>query len=99
MDLELPMIFAFVLTLVMVGVAFALTVHRRVVQHEERKLELKARIEEAKAQQVRTERQADSLLEDRVRVLERIATDSGSNIAAQIESLRDSQPLLREPAQ
>ena len=45
------------------------------------------------------QRQADSLLEDRVRVLERIATDSGSNIAAQIESLRDSQPLLREPAQ
>jgi len=31
-------------------------------------------------------------LEERVRVLERIVTDGGYNIAAQIEALRDPQP-------
>ena len=38
-------------------------------------------------------------LEDRVAVLERIVTDSGINVAAQIESLRDStsiEELTRE---
>ena len=31
-------------------------------------------------------------LEDRVRVLERIVTDRGSNLAAEIEALRDRRP-------
>ena len=41
-------------------------------------------------------------LEERVRVLERIVTDSGYNVAAQIEALRDTArvealPASREP--
>jgi len=32
-------------------------------------------------------------LEDRVRVLERIVTDRGFNLAAEIEALRDQRPL------
>jgi hypothetical protein len=35
-------------------------------------------------------------LEDRVRVLERIVTDRGFNLAAEIEALRDRQPAARE---
>lgn len=88
MDPELPIIFAFVLTLVFTGLAFAFIMHRRVTQHEERKLELEARIQEAKAAQRLDTRQSDNLLEDRVRVLERIVTDSKDDLAAQIEDLR-----------
>lgn len=98
MDPEMILVFVFVLTLVLVAAAFVLTIHRRVSLHEERKLELKARIEEAKAQQQRDERQADSLLEDRVRVLERIATDRGQDVADQIEQLRDRRAERQEHA-
>jgi hypothetical protein len=38
------------------------------------------------------------LLEDRVRVLERIATDRGQDIAHQIESLRERQFEQRSAA-
>ena len=34
-------------------------------------------------------------LEDRVKVLERIVTDKGTNLAAEIEALRDSSDVLR----
>lgn len=99
MDADLILIFSFVITIVLLGVITAQVIHRRTVAHEERKLELQARIEEAKAQQVRTETDLERKLEDRVRVLERIATDRGADLAAQIDDLRDRQPLLREPAQ
>jgi hypothetical protein len=35
-------------------------------------------------------------LEDRVRVLERIVTDRGSTLAAEIEALRDRAPVTRQ---
>lgn len=43
-----------------------------------------------------TSRVAD--LEDRVRVLERIVTDSGYNVATQIEALRDQRRVEAEDA-
>lgn len=99
MDPELILIFGFVLTLVIVATMTAHLIHRRVIRHEERKLELEARIEEAKASQVRTETAAGNKLEERVRVLERIATDGNHALAAQIEELRaiDSLDDARRP--
>ena len=99
MDPELILIFGFVLTLVIVGTMTAHLIHRRVIRHEERKLELEARIEEAKANQVRIETGAGNKLEERVRVLERIATDGNHALAAQIEELRalDAIDEARKP--
>ncbi|WAT18985.1 hypothetical protein OZN62_05300 [Aurantiacibacter sp. MUD11] len=88
MDPDLTLIFAFILTLLMIILPFAYLINKKVAEHEERKLELKARIEEAKAAQLRDNRQVDDLLEDRVRVLERIATDRSPALAAEIEDLR-----------
>lgn len=88
MDFELLMIFMFVLTLVAVGLTFVLTLHRRVTAHEERKLELKARIAEAKALEGAGREDVMQHLEDRMRVLERIVTDPGADLSRQIEGLR-----------
>lgn len=57
---------------------------------QQRKLELEAQMVAEKAAQyaAQTER-----LEQRVRVLERIATDKGIDLADEIESLRDDSPL------
>lgn len=57
---------------------------------QERKMELEASMVAEKAAQyaAQTER-----LEQRVRVLERIATDRGSDLAGEIELLRDERPL------
>ena len=53
-----------------------------------RKLELEARIEEAKAEQLRFSNGDYAKMEERVRVLERIATDNNHALASQIEELR-----------
>ncbi|QYJ08644.1 hypothetical protein [Qipengyuania flava] len=89
MDGDLILIFGFIITIVTMALITAQMIHRRVVRHDERKLELKARIEEAKAGQVGKGSADYVKLEERVRVLERIATDGNSNLAAQIEQLRD----------
>ena len=62
---------------------------RRLLEHREKRMELEARMTAEKAAQyaAHTER-----LEQRVRVLERIATDKGIDVADEIESLRD-KPL------
>ena len=58
----------------------------RVMKHRERKLELEAEIARAQAAQ-RGPREAK--LEQRVRVLERIVTDKGIDVADEIERLRE----------
>ncbi|EDL48823.1 hypothetical protein [Erythrobacter sp. SD-21] len=88
MDLELIMIFGFILSIIIMGLSAGLFHHRSQLRHDERKLEMKARIEEAKAQQARFENGDYSKMEERVRVLERIATDSNHALASQIEELR-----------
>ena len=58
----------------------------RVLRYREKKMELEAQI--AAAQAAATNPRPD-LLEQRVRVLERIVTDKGMNGADEIERLRD----------
>ena len=62
---------------------------RRMLDHREKRMELEARMTAEKAAQyaAHTER-----LEQRVRVLERIVTDKGIEVADEIERLRD-KPL------
>lgn len=86
MDLDLLVIFGFVLIIASIVFRFATAAHKRSVEHEERKLELIARAEEAKHDNGGN---ADvTKLEERVRVLERIATDSNHALASEIELLR-----------
>jgi hypothetical protein len=93
MDGDLLLIFGFVLLVCMIVFPFAARTHRRTVEHEERKLELLARAEEAKAGNAGVDRAAYRKLEERVRVLERIATDGKQDLALQIEQLRDLQDI------
>jgi transcriptional regulator of heat shock response len=93
MDGDLILIFGFIITIVTMALLTAHVIHRRVVRHDERKLELKAQIEQAKADQIGKGSADYSKLEERVRVLERIATDGNHNLAAQIEQLRDLQEI------
>lgn len=86
MDGDLLLIFCFVTVLAVIVFTFARTTHRRTIEHEERKLELIARAEEARNG---GGGKGDNRLEERVRVLERIATENRSDLAAQIEQLRD----------
>ena len=88
MDPDLTLIFAFILAIVMMVLPFAYFVNQRVQEHEARKLELEARIEEAKAEQLRFSNGDYAKMEERVRVLERIATDSNHALASQIDELR-----------
>ena len=75
------------------GVGFA--VYRRHMAFKERQLELTADRTAERAAQYAAQVER---LEERMRVLERIATDSGINVAQQIESLRDEPtPRLAKP--
>lgn len=88
MDADLILIFGFILGILMLVLPFAYVVNQRVQAHEERKLELQARAEEARAEQVRFSNGDYSKMEERVRVLERIATDGNHALASQIDELR-----------
>ena len=66
MDPDLLIIFGFVLIILMIVFPFAAIMHKRNVVHEERKLELQARAEEAKNGNGSSEFRK---LEERVRVL------------------------------
>ena len=98
MDADLVLIFGFILAVIMLVLPFAYIVNQRVQGHEERKLELKARAEEAKAEQLRFSNGDYSKMEERVRVLERIATDGDNKLAIQIEQLRDLEADERTTA-
>ena len=88
----------FVLSIIALAVGLPVTlamiaeVAKRHIKFKERKLELMAdRTAERAAQYAaHVER-----LEQRMRVLERIATDKGVNVAAQIESLREEPTPMR----
>ncbi len=89
MDPNLLIIFGFILIVASLGFLSGMAIHRRQTAHDERKLELKREIEQAKADQARFTNGDYSRMEERVRVLERIATDSNHALASQIEELRD----------
>jgi Tfp pilus assembly protein PilV len=60
----------------------------RVLRHREKRMELEAQIAAAKAAESHPR---PDFLEQRVRVLERIVTDKGMNVAEEIERLRDER--------
>ena len=92
MDANLAMIFGFIMLLLFFVLPFAYAINKRQVEHEERKLELETR--KAEAENGGGKNSADyRRLEERVRVLERIATDGNHQLAAQIEELRDLQSI------
>ena len=90
MDPNLLVIFSFVLLAGMIVFRFATAAHKRSVEHEERALELQARKAEAENGHGGGNYRK---LEERVRVLERIATDSNHALASQIDELRDLQAI------
>ncbi|WP_340587024.1 hypothetical protein [Erythrobacter alti] len=89
MDGDLLLIFGFVVALALIVFPFVILTHRRVVRHEERKLELELQIEQARKGQAAKNDQSFQQLEDRLRVLKRIATDPSADISRQIENLRE----------
>lgn len=91
MDSELILIFGFVLTTLLIVLTFGTIAGQRSRQHRLQKLEIQARIEEARAAQAMRSNEIQSHLEDRVRVLERIVTDPGADLSRQIESLRQDR--------
>ena len=88
MDGDLILIFGFVLSMMLLMLTFGTIAGQRQRAHKLERLVVQARIEEAKAQQARFEKGDYGKMEERVRVLERIATDSDHALAAQIEELR-----------
>jgi hypothetical protein len=60
------------------------------IKHRERRLELQAEMTAEKAAQFAAHTEQ---LEQRVRVLERIATDRGIDVADEIEKLRHQPPI------
>jgi hypothetical protein len=66
-------------------IILTLSFYRRILSHREKKLELQAQIEIAKAQQRAA---GGDKVEQRLRVLERIVTDKGHGVADEIERLR-----------
>lgn len=88
MDADLINIFIFILLASFLILSMAQLFHRRVVRHEERKLELKVELERAKTAKAVARVEDGTLIEDRLRVLERIVTDQPTNLSKEIESLR-----------
>ena len=72
---------------VIAGLALTFAVYSKRLAFKQRKMELDA-------QRAQTGRGSDEVvdrLEKRVRVLERLATDRGQDVAVQIEALRDAR--------
>lgn len=78
--------------LIVIGESF-----KRWVTYKQRKLDVLAETNRLRL----AERSDDyvELLEERVRVLERIATDRGQDLAHQIESLREREPRMKDRSQ
>lgn len=91
MDPNLTGIFAFIIIALVLVMTAVYVFQRTEAKHKERKLELQARIEEAKAQQRLTANVALENWEDRLRVVERIVTDPSANLAREIDDLRSLQ--------
>ncbi|WP_309622144.1 hypothetical protein [Novosphingobium sp.] len=71
---------------------FALTIPIVAIwtKHQRKMAEFQAQVTAEKAAQYATQ---NTELEDRVRVLERIVTDKGYDVATQIEALRDARKV------
>lgn len=89
---ELAVIFTFILLISLIAFGMGGAIHKRDLEFKQRKLELQA----SKSSGIGPEAaQKIEGLEQRVRVLERLATDRGQDLALQIENLRGSaQPEI-----
>lgn len=78
---------------IMMGISIPLTAIR--LKHRQRIEEMRLAAKHGQVDDGRLTRQDSrmEMLEDRVQVLERIITDRGLNVAAQIEALRDSSAI------
>ena len=84
----LTIIFTFIIVATLISFGFGNMIHKRQMEYKERKDAIE-----------RAERGADpeganakiAKLEERVRVLERLATDRGTTLADQIDALRDER--------
>lgn len=68
-----------------------LDMHNRRLKHREKKLELEVRLAEAEG---RSREAGVPLMEERLRVLERIITDRKDGLAEQIDALRMEKDLV-----
>ena len=85
MDSDLILIFGFILTIIVVA---TLGINGIIAQQMRQKRWLEEHREKKRG---RAGDEAYKALEERVRVLERIATEASEPLAAQIEQLRDTQ--------
>lgn len=86
MDFEFLAIMVFVVAILAIVLGIGNDAFQRWLRHEEKQLELMA---DKTAEQAAQYAAKAEKLEQRVRVLERIATDTGADLATQIEDLRD----------
>ncbi|MXP43023.1 hypothetical protein [Allopontixanthobacter sediminis] len=89
---ELAVIFGFIILISIIAFGWGGAIHKRDLDFKQRKLELEA----SKSSGIGPEAARKiEMLEQRVRVLERLATDRGQDLALQIENLRNSaQPEI-----
>lgn len=85
---ELAIIFSFVVVITIVSFGFGSAIHKRQIAYKERKDAIE-REREDRNPSASAER--FKMLEDRVKVLERLATDRGTTLADEIEALRDER--------
>lgn len=90
---ELAIIFGFILVVSFLALTIGSRIHQRDLAFKERRLELEAA--KAGAESPASARKIEQL-EQRVRVLERLATDRGQDLALQIEGLRESSAQALE---
>lgn len=88
---ELFLIFSFITIVVLILTAGANAIHKRHLSYKERSAERADRVGSSRSDE------DYQRLEERVRVLERIATDNNDDLALQIEQLRDFQQIDRLP--
>ena len=80
-------------SVVIVAIVFTYLVVRMAMQHEDRKLAMKAGKND-KVEQILAETQAEvARLRERVQVLERLATDEDRRVASEISRLGDSAAI------
>ena len=89
--MDIDMLIGMIGTIILISIVVigATTIVSRVLNFKERQLSIMA---ESTAQQAAEYAAKSERVEQRLRVLERIAIDRGADLATQIEDLRDAEP-------
>ena len=93
MDADLLLIFGFVLAILLIVLTFGTLAGNRSRTHKLQRLEMEARIAEAKAGQAATDNTEHRQLEERIRVLERIATDASAEMSRELNAGREKREV------